>query len=316
MAILKAFGQSLPDHPYVWEHGSPMQIRALKGALKHSHIQFNGPTHCRWLVFDLDLDRPEAASKWKSALDILQDPHVPSPNILCINPKNGNAHLFYLLKTPVRTAPDASDKALRYCAAIERALCERLGADQGYAGLVAKNPLHSDWYTMPLRSEGYELGELADWFDLKGPAKQEEQQVYGLGRNCETFEQLRKWAYKAIRVLDPADGFTRWYNAVFERCAGLQQQFDNPLTEPEVRAIAKSVAKWVYARLGKQGHSEAFLQRQRERGKKGGQCQGMAYESKRSEALTMRRSGMPIKQIAAHLEVSERSVIRWIHSER
>ena len=306
MHILKAFEQSLPDHPYVWERGSPMQIRALKGALKHSHIQFNGPTHCKWLVFDIDRS---------NAYDLLQDPHVPSPSIASFNPKNGHAHFFYLLKTAVRTAPDASAKALRYCAAIERALCERLGADQGYAGLVAKNPLHSDWYTMPLRSEGYELGELADWFDLKGPAKHEEQPVYGLGRNCETFEQLRKWAYKAIRVLDPADGFTRWYNAVFERCAGLQQQFDNPLTEPEVRAIAKSVAKWVYSRLGKRGHSEAFIQRQTERGRKGGQCKGMAYAAKRDRARSMRSDGDSINAIAAELNVSRRSVISWTRQE-
>ncbi len=301
--ILKAFEQSLPDHPYVWEHGSPMQIRALSCALKYNHIQFNGPTHCTWLVFDIDRS---------DAYDLLQDPHVPSPSIACFNPKNGHAHFYYLLKTAVRKAPDASARALRYCAAIERALCERLRADHGYAGLVAKNPLHSDWYTLALRSEGYELGELADWFTPKElGALDKTKNSYGLGRNCQTFEILRLWAYKAIRQFDRAAGFDRWYNAVFERCAAIQLQLDEPLPADEVRSIAKSVAKWVYTRIGGFGHSEAFIQKQTERGRKGGQCKGMAYAAKRDRARSMRSDGDSINAIATALNVSRRSIINW-----
>lgn len=53
----------------------------------------------QWLVFDIDRH---------DAYDLLQDPHVPPPNIICINPVNNHAHLYYLLETPVRTAPDGS----------------------------------------------------------------------------------------------------------------------------------------------------------------------------------------------------------------
>lgn len=280
-----------------------MKIRALKSALRYNHIQFNGPTNCTWLVFDIDRS---------DAYDLLQDPHVPTPTIACFNPKNGHAHFFYLLKTPVHKAPDSSAKALRYCAAIERALCKRLGADKGYSGLVAKNPLHSDWYTLPLRSEGYELAELADWFTQAELNEKSPDFDYGLGYNCETFERLRHWAYRAIRQFDPSLGFDRWHLAVFERCAAIQVQINSPLPQSEVSSIAKSVAKWVYARMLGQGHSEAFIRKQTESGRKGGQCKGLAYASKRSKALLLRQTGISTKEISQQLGVSDRTIRNWL----
>jgi transposase-like protein len=311
MAILKTFESLLPEKPYYCDETGALRIAGRDLARSAAHIQFNGPTHKRWLVFDIDR---------ADAIDLLQDPHVPSPNIFTINPANGRAHAFVLIDTPVRTALDGSSRALRFCEAVERALCVRFGADRGYSGLIAKNPLHPHWVTFPLRDRAYSLGELADWFsqdELNAPwepldFEDDDSEL----RNVITFEKLRLWSYMAIQQLDNADGYERWHNAVFQRCVGIQQQFKESLPTSEIKAIAKSVARWTYQRFRTKGHSEAFLQTQRERGKKGGQAKGMAYEPKRSEALTMRRSGMTIKRIAEQLGVSELSIKRWTRSER
>ena len=61
------------------------------------------------------------------------------------NPQNGHAHLIYGLDVPVRTAPDAKSAPLRYAAAVDCALRAVLGADEDYAGLICKNPLHPHW---------------------------------------------------------------------------------------------------------------------------------------------------------------------------
>ena len=61
---------------------------------------------------------------------------------------NGHAHLLYALNIAVRTAPDSSVKALKYAAAIERSLCEKLCADVNYSGLICKNPFHLEWQVM------------------------------------------------------------------------------------------------------------------------------------------------------------------------
>ncbi|MBN8086346.1 replication initiation protein, partial [Vibrio vulnificus] len=95
------------------------------------------------------------------------DVHAPTPNLSVKNPANGHAHLLYALDTAVRTAPDNSSlKALRYAAAVERGLREKLHADLGYSGLLCKNPLHDYWGVTEWRSEPYTLDELADYVDL------------------------------------------------------------------------------------------------------------------------------------------------------
>ncbi|WP_212768046.1 replication initiation protein, partial [Escherichia coli] len=77
-----------------------------------------------------------------------------------------HAHLLYALNIAVRTAPDASVKALKYAAAVERSLCEKLCADVNYSGLICKNPFHLEWQVMEWREDAYTLDELADYLDL------------------------------------------------------------------------------------------------------------------------------------------------------
>ena len=144
MSMLKVFEDLLPTKPYYCDETGYLRIAGRSLARFAAHIQFNGPTHKYWLVFDIDRS---------DACDLIKEPHIPKPNILCINPQNGHAHAYYLLETPVRTALDGSSRALRYCEAVENALATRLGADTGYSELVAKNPLHPHWFTVTVHRE-------------------------------------------------------------------------------------------------------------------------------------------------------------------
>ena len=121
-----------------------------------------------------DVDRTGAAIDWS-------DRNCPAPNITVKNPRNGHAHLLYALTLPVRTAPDASASALKYAAAIERALCEKLGADVNYSGLICKNPFHQEWQVVEWRLELYTLDELADYLDLSASARRRVDKDYGMG---------------------------------------------------------------------------------------------------------------------------------------
>ncbi|GAS04152.1 replicase family protein [Salmonella enterica] len=99
----------------------------------------------------------------------------------------------------MRTAPDASASALKYAAAIERSLCEKLGADVNYSGLICKNPFHREWQVAEWREDAYTLDELADYLDLSASARRRVDKHYGLGRNCYLVEKGRKWVSRAIR---------------------------------------------------------------------------------------------------------------------
>jgi DNA invertase Pin-like site-specific DNA recombinase len=87
------------------------------------------------------------------------------------------------------------------------------------------------------------------------------------------------------------------------------------LHESEVRAIAKSTAKWCRGRFDIQASGERFSKLQAHRGRKGGVASGVARlaasEGRRAVARSMRAEGKSYQQIAAALGVSRRSVIYW-----
>ncbi|WP_425536048.1 replication initiation protein, partial [Escherichia coli] len=127
-AALQYFDENLPHRPYHTDDlAFGLRISGKGRALLARYIQQNQPHAQFWLVFDVD--REGAAIDWS-------DRNAPAPNITVKNPVNGHAHLLYALNIAVRTAPDSSVKALKYAAAIERSLCEKLCADVNYSGLI------------------------------------------------------------------------------------------------------------------------------------------------------------------------------------
>lgn len=297
---LELFRQRLPQRPYnTDELGFGLRISGRDAAMERRYIQQNGPTHKFWLVFDVD--RAGGGIDWK-------DRECPAPSFSVINPDNQHAHLVYGLDVPVRTAPDGSAKALRYAAAVESELREKLGADVGYAGLVCKNPLHKSWRLIE-GGRSYDLAELSEWVDINRYSdRRRKLPAYGLGRNCELFESLRQWAYKAIRQGWP--DYNQWLAACQDRAVGLNQ-FDAPLPTSEVKATAKSVAKWTFKHLTQSG----FSQWQAVQGAKGGTAKGLAYAEKAAEARRMRAEGLTQAAIAAQLGVHVNSVAHWIKTQ-
>ncbi len=154
-AQLDLFRERLPRKPYhTDEFTTGLSIADVSRALGARYIQPNGPTHRHWLVFDVD--HAAATLSW-------DDVGAPAPNITVTNRANGHAHLIYGLETPIRTAPDGKVAPLRYAAAIEAALREKLGADLGYSGLICKNPLHTHWLVQVWEPASYDLSWLADY---------------------------------------------------------------------------------------------------------------------------------------------------------
>lgn len=181
-AQLELFRERLPRKPYYSDElTTGLRIADVARALGARYIQPNGPTHRHWIVFDVD--HAAATLSW-------DDVGAPAPNITVTNKANGHAHLIYGLDTPIRTAPDGNAAPLRYAAAIEAALREKLGADMGYSGLICKNPLHEHWLVQVWEPRLYDLNWLADYLDLTPYNGRKQLPAYGLGRNCTLFEKL------------------------------------------------------------------------------------------------------------------------------
>jgi hypothetical protein len=299
------FYQNLPHKPYCTnELGSGLIIRQKKTAIQMPYIQHNPPCFIASLVFDVDTS--DAYFSWFDA-------NLPTPNWIAKNRQNNHAHIGYMLATPVCTTHNAKQKIIEYTAKIQQAYSLALGADQGYVGLITKNPCHSTWDNHIFDVQPYDLGYLADFVELQ-ELKTDLSEVSGLGRNCAMFDTVRYWAYKAIRA-HLSVGFDRWHSEVLEQAKNANDAFIQPLPYSEVKATAKSIARWVW-RNNAEAHAK-FIERQTVKGRKGdsshgGKARSAQYNDMRQEALKLHIQGMNNTKIAQVLNVSRRSVINWL----
>ena len=253
-----------------------------------------------------DIDRSDAYFAWSDA-------NLPQPTWIAKNPKNCHAHIGYMLATPVCTTHRARQNVIEYLAKIEQAYGLALGADRGYSGLITKNPCHRTWENHIFDVEPYELNYLADFVELT-ELKTDLKEVSGLGRNCMMFDNVRFWAYEAIRAFI-SGSYDVWHREVLNVAINANGAFLEPLPYSEVKATAKSVSRWVWRNHGKA--YAKFIERQAAKGRKGdsshgGKARSAQYSDIRQEALKLHVMGKSIKEISEYLKVHRNSVSKWI----
>ena len=298
--------ESLPTHPYCTDNlEQGIYPRVQRIAVTKRYMQLNPPHQQHWLVFDVD--RPHSAYAW-------YDVNLPTPFAVVVNESNTHCHIVYALESPVCTSDLAHEKPLRYLAAIQRAYTEKLQADVNYSGLIAKNPFNlNHWHVIPTGlNVRYTLDELAEWVSLSkvSKASYNASEAVALGRNCALFDELRLYAYKTIRKYRQGEVMV-WCNHILDKALAFNT-FNEPLQHNEVKGIAKSVANWVWKKMG--SDSQSFIEKQRERGRKGGIAKGAANHNKRLAAELMREQGNNMEDIATVLEVSRMTLHRWFNN--
>ena len=286
------FAGTLPERPYCTDRLGNIEIRKRAQAIARRYIQPNAPWDLRWMVYDVD--RETATFDW-------QDRHVAAPNIVVTNRDNGHAHLMYGLAVPVHLQFGSRKHPLRYAASVDVAMIGALDADPGYAGLLAKNPLHKSWLVQTFQGEAYDLEWLADYLDLSAFTDgRKNLPAVGLGRNCTLFDNLRTWAYRGIRQtwndLPGVWTFDTWHATVLTKAAAYNA-FETPLPFTEIKATAKSVAKYTWTHFTPQ----AFSAIQRARNRRSQVVRKAKAEQKRETVLEARRK---------HPEASQRELAR------
>lgn len=234
--------------PYVTDELSAGCWREPRAkAVTRRYVQLNSARLVWCIVLDVDHDEIDG---------LAADEGLPEPSWTAVNPWNGHAHVAYVLEVPVARSDAARTRPLRYLARIEAGLCDVLRADRSYAGLLSKNPLSSAWHTFWCPDEDggvYTLGELASALGDRLPRQLPRRPAtsHGLGRNCTLFNELRTWAYTAVRR-HREDGRDAWEAMTLAWAQGINLRFPEPLPEREVRDTAHSVAKWVWANFSEE----------------------------------------------------------------
>lgn len=229
----------LPLYPLASDDLLTGVYRMERGAaLQRRYIEANPHTLSNLLV--IDVDHPDAALR---ALGTR-----PMPNAVVENRTNGHCHAVWALQEPVTRTEYARRKPLAYAAAVTEGLRRAVDGDQGYSGLLTKNPIHDDWDTYWIGGELHSLSELAAKIDTMPPLRWRETRRYrenvaGLGRNCTLFETARTWAYREIHRHwgDPV-GLSV---AIQREAVELNTSFAVPLPSAEVRSIASSITRWI-----------------------------------------------------------------------
>lgn len=270
--------------------------------MQRRHIQPNAHRRVTWLCFDVD--RPGAAHDWN-------DRSLPPPTFTIENPRNGHAHLAYALTNPIPRSDISRIKPLQYMAAVSEGIRVQMGADLGYSGGLLKTPGHPDWRTASYAGT-YSLSELADWVtpvsprDLLKAARDGE--YAGLGRNCLLFELLRTFAYSAWRRTWQ-EGFEVFRAEVEVKAIELATENSprDPLPTNEARAIARSVARWVWRRFSASG----FASYQSAVGSRKGKAKRTAELER---VIFMASEGYSQRDIAAAIGVAQKTVSNWLRA--
>lgn len=258
--------ERIPHKPYCTDDLTlGIRPRSYAHAIKRRYIQVN-PPHLRvFMLFDLDY--AGAALAW-------EDNNLPMPAWAAINRQNAHAHLAYALSAPVLTADfGGRQAALRYLAAVEAAYRAKLGGDDGFAGLVTKNPTNPFWELLrgvPDAIRGYDLEYLADFVDLerfKPYVGKTNPDAVGLGRNCTVFNLVSRWAYRNIREFKTDRDAAAWKREVLQQCLSVNGDFPYPMMLNEVKCIAKSISKWVWYRFDIAASDKRFSEKQAHRAK-------------------------------------------------
>lgn len=317
---LALFEERLPHRPYcsdALENG--LKIRPKKTAIKNRYIQHNPPVFYQCLVFDFDR---RATLESAGAGDFIDANSLPPPNLIATSPVSGNAHVYYLLETPVCTSDLARKKPLVLLAKIEHVLKERLGADVGYTGLISKNPTHPYWKVETLNPHPWGLVDFLEWIDLpkRLPKKA---RTEGLGRNCALFEVVRLWAYREVLAYRLAGKKEAWMKSVLKRCEDENLTFTPALPYSEIRSTAKSIANWVWNKYnGKKSMSnEQWADHvakthtpeiQAKRGQASGKSRIKKNSEAKLEAIEMKKLGHSQQVIADALGFSQPTIHRWL----
>ena len=276
------FEASLPERPWCSNHSHGRYPRVLPKARARRcrYIQPQPPWVRAWLIFDYDRD-----GAWCAA----DEAGLPAPTLTVINPENGHGHLAFGLAVPVLLGPRNKHRPKHYLAAVERAMAVRLGADLSYGGFTCKNPLHPYWETLS-NDHLYTLPELAGWLGDLNDYRLPIRRVIGLGRNVETFEAVRRWAYRGIRAHKEAGGtLDTWRQRCIQYAEAYTVARHMPaLDRSECRSIGRSVGRWTWERVT----DEWFSNRQAARGRASGVSRRAAAAERNLRIQALADSGM------------------------
>ena len=299
----------LPRRPFVandLEKG--VTVRPLAQCSGWRYMQYNSPIADHLLVIDYD------APKGVDILDATKG--LPAPAWISRTPGTNRGHIVWALAVPVLTTSAAKLKPLQYLARIEEGFRKHIDGDKGFAGLLTKSPLSDVWDINWIEPKPYTLDELADSVSIDrytSKKKGVEIEPVGLGRKVLTFERARHWSYSAVSQYWVI-GYDGWFDAVRGEIDAINSGFECPLPDAHCKSIARSIAKWVWARFTPLTKHQLVLATHTpaEQARRGALKGAKRRTELMPKAKEMAAAGATQREIAAELAVAQRTIADWL----
>lgn len=209
-------------------------------------------------------------------------------------------HVVWCLSDPVHRYPEASPRPLQVLARIEAYYVLAAGGDQGFAGVLADNPIAPDTgrKTRWGAREPYSLGELAEviptgWRRPRAP-------VGAVGRNCCVFESAMEWAGKRSNANLP----------VLPAALAVNEAFASPLPWAEVRDTARSVERYRDRWRAQGWHRPDWLERQAARGVASGRARRLSTAERDAAIVAAVLGGQGVRSVAREHGLAPSTVTR------
>lgn len=270
-------------------------------AWRYRYLELNPANAAAVLVFDCD--DPERMLELFSPL--FPTGEVPDPNWISWNGANVHGHVAYCLGPPVHRNRESLRWPQLHLAAISDAYAGILHADDGYAGILARNPVARPHWgrarTQWLRKEPFSLEELAE--PLGGLARLRPPSIASSrtaeSRNWVTFDLSMRWAGSKANL----------GRAVLPTAVGINRQFPTPMGLPEVGHVAKSVEKYRAEWVEKGRFYKHDAAAQRECGLRSGKARRAAVAERDAAIIEARRStGATHRQLGEAFGLNHRTV--------
>ncbi len=165
------------------------------------------------------------------------------------------------------------------------------------------------WKTWNIHNNKYDLAELADYVDLPKAGEIENIQT-GIGRNCDLFENGRKWAYKAVRDFREDKSYQNFLSAAYNQLLGFNNNFLSPLSANEVFSTAKSISKWTWQH-DKESY-DRFIARQKFKSDLASEARNAKSMQRAKLAIQLKQEGHSAITIAKAMGLSVRQVYNYL----
>lgn len=252
-------------------------MASLGLAIRASHISIRTSSHAYAVAVDCD------HTDWSTTLGELQLAYdLPSPTWIAVNPWKGTAHLVWWLEDAVLLeGKGARQGPIRLYEHVVRGLTHLLAGDPAFTGRLVKNPwglgkvssrqgvpglphIHEAWrevgrdaglahHTMH-NSRPVTLAQLCrvldDWqktTGLKVPGRRKAAPAEDSLRGSRLFDTARHRVYAAWPLSR---------EAVLDIIQGARSELGSPISDPQLRGMAKRMHGWCVKHLSQQGEGQ------------------------------------------------------------